>query len=244
MATETAISWTDSTFNPWWGCMKIAPGCDNCYATAFDHRIGGEHFGPNATYRIMKDDNWKNPLKWNKKAIKLGKRHKVFSGSMCDVFDNRAPEGLRERLFKLIKATPMLDWQLLTKRPQNIERFLPSDWGNGYDNVWLGVTVENRQHGLPRVDILRKIPAKVRFLSVEPLIEDLGEFDLTGINWVIVGGESGQRIREMKEEWVYPIQEKCARYGAAFFFKQKGGRDEHKGGCSLGGQEYKAFPRV
>lgn len=244
MAEETAISWTDSTFNPWWGCMKISPGCDNCYANALDHRLGGAHWGSDAEYRILSNSNWKQPVKWNKNAEKYGIRHKVFCASMCDVFDKNAPEGARDRLFSLIKETPMLDWQILTKRAQNIEKYLPEDWGNGYENVWLGVTVENQQHGLPRIDILRNIPAKIRFLSIEPLLEDLGDFDLTGIHWVIVGGESGDHARQMFLKWVYPIQENCAKHGVAFFYKQKGGKTADKGGCLLDGKEVKHFPGV
>ena len=241
MAEETGISWTDSTFNPWWGCMKVSPGCDFCYAESLDHRLAGNHWGANATYRLLSKTNWRNPVKWNKKATETGIRHKVFCASMCDVFDKNAPEGERDRLFELIRNTPMLDWQILTKRAPNIEKYLPNDWGNGYDNVWLGVSVENKQHGLPRIDILRNIPAKIRFLSIEPLLEDLGEFDLTNIHWAIVGGESGDHAREMKDEWVYPIHELCKKYGTAFFYKQKGGRDAEKGGHLLNGEVIRNF---
>ena len=204
MATTTQISWTDHTFNPWWGCTKVSPGCDNCYAEILDKRFGGNHW-EKAAPRIMSDENWKKPHTWNKKYPDS----KVFCGSMCDVFDKNAPEGQRDRLWETIHETPQLQWQLLTKRAPNIEKYLPSDWGNGYKNVWLGVTVEDHKHGLPRIDILRQIPAKTRFLSIEPLLEDIGEINLSGINWVIVGGESGKNARPIFFQWVDSIRKQC-----------------------------------
>ena len=135
----------------------------------------------------------------------------------------------------------MLDWQLLTKRAPNIVRYLPEDWHDGYKNVLLGVTVENRKNGLPRVEYLRQVPAKVRFLSIEPLLEDLGEIDLSGIHWVIVGGESGHGARPMEVAWVKSVRRQCERKGAAFFFKQWGGRID-KGGCLINGIEVRQWP--
>lgn len=240
MADITGIQWTDSTFNPWWGCTKVAPGCDHCYAAALDARTGGNHWS--SAPRMMSIENWKKPLRWNRMAERSGVRHKVFCGSMCDWTDKLAPEGQLERLWGLIRTTPMLDWQLLTKRAPNIIKSLPADWGNGYDNVWLGVTVENRQHGLPRVEHLRDIPAKIRFLSVEPLLEDLGNIDLTGIHWVIVGGESGSRARPMDTAWCERLVAQCREQRVAVFFKQWGGRHADKGGCKIAGTEIKEFP--
>jgi protein gp37 len=134
MAETTGIKWTDSTFNPWVGCTKIAPGCDHCYAEAGNRRFGGTQWvsGP----KVTRPDNWKAPVNWNKKATKP---HLVFCGSYCDWADKNAPEGARERLWDLIRATPRLRWQLLTKRAPNIREYLPIDWGSGYRNVWLGV---------------------------------------------------------------------------------------------------------
>lgn len=241
MAEITEIAWTDSTFNPWWGCSKVGPGCDHCYAQTLDHRTGGDHWGPDKTPRTMSADNWRKPNKWNRLAVASGIRHRVFCGSMCDWADKNAPTGQRDRLWDLIHATPALDWQLLTKRAMNIANYLPVDWGTGYENVWLGVTVENRSHGLPRIEYLRNIPAKVRFLSVEPLLEDLGEIDLTGIHWVIVGGESGPGARPMEAAWVENIKRQCEASGVAFFFKQWGGYPD-KGGCLIEGGEVKQWP--
>lgn len=241
MADETEIAWTDSTFNPWWGCSKVGPGCDHCYAESLDRRTGGDHWGPDKTPRLMSLKNWNGPLRWQREAMASGKRRRVFCGSMCDWADKNAPEGERERLWGLIRETPMLGWQLLTKRASRIAERLPDDWGGGYDNVWLGVTVENRKHGLPRIEYLRMVPAKVRFLSIEPLLEDLGELDLSGIHWVIVGGESGAQARPMDPAWVDNIRRQCEAQGVPFFFKQWGGRRD-KGGCDLGGTEIKQWP--
>lgn len=273
MADNTQISWTDSTFNPWWGCTKIAPGCDNCYAATLDNRVGGNHWGAGSAPRIMSENNWRKPMKWAHKhfyrchecdwrgdnpildevyntevcpscdsQLVATTKRRVFCGSMCDVFDNNAPDGQRERLWQLIRETPMLTWQLLTKRAPNIEKYLPDDWGDGYDNVWLGVTVEDRKHGLPRADILSVIPAKVRFLSCEPLLESLGEYDFFAFDWVIVGGESGPHARPMHQYWVMEIKQQCQIDKVPFFFKQWGGNRKDKGGCLLDGEEVKQWP--
>jgi protein gp37 len=246
MAETTGIGWTDSTFNAWWGCTKIAPGCDHCYAETLDTRTGGDYWGAHARPRPMSDANWKKPPRWEREheafETEQGHRRRVFCGSMCDWADKNAPDGQRERLWSLIRSTPNLDWQLLTKRAPNIVKYLPPDWAAGYDNVWLGVTVENRKHGLARLERLRDIPAKVRFLSVEPLLEDLGTLNLTGIDWVIVGGESGPGYRRMDEAWAENVRVQCEEQGVKFFFKQHGGNTQDKGGSLLGGREYKQWP--
>lgn len=242
MADKTEIAWTDSTFNPWWGCTKVAPGCDNCYAAMLDKRTGGDHWGNNKTPKILSDSNWKKPVTWNRKAEKAGQRHRVFCGSMCDWTDKNAPPGHLDRLWGVIRDTPYLDWQLLTKRAPRIEQSLPDDWGDGYENVWLGVTVEDRKHGLPRLEHLRHVPARVRFLSVEPLLEELGEIDLSGIHWVIVGGESGPGARPMEQAWAESVTRQCEHQGVPVFFKQWGGQ-RNKGGCMIQGREVKQWPR-
>lgn len=241
MGDSTEIAWTDSTFNPWWGCAKISPGCANCYAEAFDKRTGGDHWGAGKAPRTMSASNWNNPIKWNREAQQTGVRRRVFCGSMCDWAAVEGPASERARLWETIHRTPMLDWQLLTKRADRIAGLLPDDWGEGYANVWLGVSVEDRAHGVPRIDVLRKIPAAVRFLSCEPLLGDLGPVDLSGIGWVIVGGESGPKARPMSPEWVAGIQIQCHQQSVPFFFKQWGGRVD-KGGSLLFGEEFKAWP--
>ncbi len=246
MAEKTGILWTDSTFNPWWGCVKVGPECDFCYAETLDEKTGGGHWGVRTRPRTMSRGNWRNPRIWQREHEAFSEIHgrdrRVFCGSMCDWADKNAPDGERDRLWSLIKETPNLTWQLLTKRSPNIRRYLPRDWGEGYDNVWLGVSVGDRKHGLPRIDDLRTIPARVRFLSVEPLLEDLGEINLDGIHWVIVGGESGDHFRPMDPEWAVNIKSQCDAAGVPFFFKQNGGVDG--GDDTLGACRYKAWPIV
>lgn len=228
MAEKTEIAWTDSTFNPWWGCSKVGAGCDHCYAEKWDAKWGGDHWDPGKAPRVMSDKNWNQPLRWQKEAESTGVRRRVFCGSMCDWADKNAPAGQLDRLWDLIRKTPLLDWQLLSKRASRIGKCLPNDWESGptYQNVWLGVTVENIEHGLPRIEHLNKIPARVRFLSMEPLLEDVGEINLNGIDWVIVGGESGEFARPMEIEWAENILAQCREYSVPFFFKQMSGREK------------------
>ena len=222
---NSGINWTHHTFNAWVGCTKVSPGCKNCYAEAMDRRKLHDrvsHWGPGAPRKVMSDAYWKQPLKWNAEAAATGERRRVFCSSMADVFDEEGPIDQRERLWQLIRQTLSLDWLLLTKRPQNISKLLPADWNQGYSNVWLGVSVEDREYGLPRVDVLREIPAEIRFLSVEPLLEDLGEINLSGIHWVIVGGESGSRARSTDATWVESVIAQCSLENVAVWVKQLG----------------------
>jgi len=251
MADETDISWTDHTQNFWWGCTRIAPGCDNCYAAALDKRIGGNHWaGPENTNadrpRLTKDKNWDKPVKWNEQAQLEGRRRRVFCGSMMDWCDKNAPAGALDRMWQVIRDTPQLDWQLLTKRATLIERCLPSDWGTGYPNVWLGVTVENVEYGYPRIEILSKIPAKVRFLSCEPLLgrlEKLYQFEpMQNIDWAIVGGESGPGARPMHADWANELMQDLDLWNIPIWFKQWGASTRDKGGCLVDGIEIKNWP--
>ena len=221
----TAINWCDNTFNGWEGCTRASPGCDHCYAETRDSRHLTEpvsHWGKGAPRRVMSEVKWREPLKWNRDAAESGTRPRVFCASLADWADSEAPAGQRERLWAQIRETPNLDWLLLTKRACNIRRMLPHDWGVGYPNVWLGVTVENRQHGLPRLDVLRAIPATVRFASIEPLLEGPGRVDFTGINWAIIGGETGSGARSMDTAWVETIIEQCRAQNVAPWVKQLG----------------------
>lgn len=170
MSENSAIEWTHHTFNPWWGCTKVSPGCSACYAEAFDKRVGGAHWGPGVERRTFGEKHWNEPKKWDAKAAKLGERHRVFCSSMADVFDAEAPAGQIERLWPLIRETPHLDWLLLTKRPERIGASLPADWGDGYPNVWLGTSVEDQARAEERIPHLLHVPAVVRFLSMEPLL--------------------------------------------------------------------------
>ena len=216
---STAISWCDETANIWEGCSSVSKGCDHCYAEARDQRFhGGIHWGPGAPRRLVSESTLRAKLRQARKVEQ--RRPRVFIGSLMDWCDKEAPEGARERLWALVRSAPDVDFLLLTKRAPNIRRGLPEDWGNGWDNVWLGVTVENRAHGLPRVDLLRDIPARVRFLSVEPLLEDLGMLDLSGICWVITGNESGPGARHCEIGWIRSLRDQCLNAGVPFHFKQ------------------------
>ena len=173
MAENSGIEWTHHTFNPWIGCTKVSAACDNCYAERWDQRFtGGDRWGPKAARTRTAKGNWSKPITWNHKASERGVRERVFCASLADVFDNHKsilPEW-RDDLWALIRKTPHLDWLLLTKRPQNIKRYLPDDWGHGYKNVWLGTTVENQLEADRRVPALCDVPAAIHFLSCEPLL--------------------------------------------------------------------------
>lgn len=230
MGESTEIAWTDATFNPWWGCTKVSPGCDHCYAETFDKRVGGAHWGKGTPRRVMSDDYWKHPLRWNKAAGKDGKRIKVFCGSMCDVMDDEAPEGQRRRLWDLINSTPNLIWQLLTKRPQRYVQELPSMFI--HRNIILGATAENQRFYLSRwqsMSPLKYFRGFKTFISYEPA---LGPLDLTKDHigedcgfpdWIICGGESGGNARPMQIQWASDLRDQCARLHIPFFMKQLGG---------------------
>lgn len=241
MGFNSNIEWTTHTFNPWWGCTKVSDGCKFCYAEALSKRYGQDVWGPGKKRRVMSDSHWQTPLKWNADAARHGVRHRVFCASMADVFEEHAPQDQRLRLWDLVRETPNLDWQILTKRPHLIQANLPDDWGQGYRNVWLGASVEDVRV-LQRIEYLTAVPAIVRFLSLEPLIGPLNNLPLSGIHWAIVGGESGPKARPMQEDWVLDIQQQCRAAEVAFFFKQWGGVNKKKSGRLLGGRFYDEMP--
>jgi len=224
----------------------VSPGCDHCYAETFAKRIGHDVWGKGGERRFFGDKHWNEPLRWDRQAEAEGRQHRVFCASMADVFelrDDLIPH--RERLFQLIEATPHLTWQLLTKRPENVNRMLPHTWlADPLNHVWIGTTVEDEQRARIRIPRLLRIPATVRFLSCEPL---LGDVDLTpyldqGIGWVIAGGESGPGHRPLDVDHARRIRDDCAEAGVPFFFKQHGGRTPTAGGDLLDGVQHKAFP--
>lgn len=233
MSENSKIEWTHHTFNPWWGCAKISPGCDHCYAEALGNRFGTP-WGVDAPRRVFSEAHWRDPLKWHAKAVAAGERHRVFCSSMADIFDKNSPPGAREQVWQLIRQTPQLDWLLLTKRIGNAERMLPENWGEGYLNAWLGISVVNQEEAERDIPKLLASPARIRFLSMEPLLEqvdispwlrprpsrDAGANNV--VDWIIVGGESGPRARPMQPEWVRSLREQCKVAGTAFFFKQWG----------------------
>ena len=242
MGIETGISWTDSTFNPWWGCTKVSPGCDNCYAEAFDKRYGDSHWGKGVPRRVFGDKHWNEPLKWEKMAAASGKPWRVFCASMADVMDDEAPEGQRERLWELIDQTPHLTWQLLTKRPQRYTSYLPSN-GFRHRNVWLGATCENQHYYDVRWPVLRIVAHEfecLSWISYEPALGPLSIEDWQCKeersdpydevpDWIICGGESGNGRRPFEKLWAENLLEECGRYGTNFFMKQFGARTPSEG---------------
>lgn len=241
MGVETGISWTDHTFNIVWGCEKVSPACKNCYAETLSKRFGFEVWGAQAPRRTFGLKHWNDPIRWNKKAIKDGVHRKVFCSSMCDVFeDHETVIQELKKLWPVIRNTPSLKWQLLTKRPERILQSLPADWGDGYQNVWIGATIENNDY-VDRANHLRAVPAKVRFISYEPACGPLDKVNLKNIHWLIFGGESGHGFRQHDPQWARDIRNRCKQESVAFFYKQGSslysGEDPH-----LDGQEYKEFP--
>ena len=251
MAENTKIEWADHTFNPWIGCTKVGPGCDHCYAEAWDRRfaLSGHdmHWGAGKPRKLTADSTWALPLRWNREAERLGVRYRVFCASMADVFDNEVPTEWRISLLKLITQTPHLDWLLLTKRIGNAAHMLEelfgeleqweASWmtrfGPVLPNVWIGATIVNQTEADRDIPKLLAVPAAKRFLSMEPL---LGPVDLRFTNglvhgcdaadyrldWVIVGGESGSKARPMHPDWARSLRDQCQAAGVPFLFKQWG----------------------
>lgn len=309
MGTDTAIAWTDHTFNTHWGCTRVSAGCLNCYAETFARRTGNDVWGKDGERRFFGDKHWAEPHKWDRDALaNLGRPARVFCCSMADVFEDRRDlDAVRERLWALITVTPNLRWQLLTKRPENVARMVPAHWmgppiatqaptsfgGVGRTstthpcwpyNVWIGTTTEHQAAAAQRLPHLLALPAPVRFISYEPAI---GPLDLSvpgwllpmatvcrpspgtpfhrdgspvgpsviagvlrdvgrhlgwhGIDWVIVGGESGPKRRPFDPDWARAVRDQCAATGVAFFFKQDSGlHPGAPGPADL--QGLKAFP--
>lgn len=211
---RSAIEWTDATWNPSIGCDKISTGCKNCYAEVMANRL-----------QAMRSPGYEEGFKFKtiperlEAPFKTKKPTKFFVNSMSDLFHEEMPFEFLDRIFETILLTPQHAYQILTKREQVLIEYFSER--NVPDNVWLGVSVENRKTK-SRIDALRKIDARIRFLSVEPLLENVGTLDLTGIHWVIVGGESGHKARPMKQKWAVGVQEQCKEQDVSFFFKQWG----------------------
>lgn len=240
------ISWTTNTFNPVLGCVKVSPECLHCYAeTLVKNRMGKHLWGPKhkATRQITSDSYWRQPYSWAKAAKASGERARVFCGSLCDwAEDHPVTLSIIPRLWQVIRDTQeWLDWLLLTKRALNIHKRLPNDWGDGYRGVWLGVSIGLAAYTWRR-DALVKIPAKVHFISAEPLLEDLsGVLDLTGIEWLIVGGESGSGFRPMPHEWARKLLVLARKRNVAYFFKQSSGSRTEMG-TQLDGKTIQEYP--
>lgn len=285
MGESTAIEWTDATWNPWRGCDKVSPGCAHCYMFRDQRRYGKD---PETVVRAA-DPTFTAPfsVKWRGKALQIEmdeeRRMRVFTCSWSDFFHPAADGLWRTQAWALIRQLPQYDFQILTKRPERIAGHLPDDWGDGYPNVWLGVSIENRRF-VHRADLLREVPAAVRFISAEPLLgpllceltgrepfdgcDDCGaagpeyelagrlycercserhSLDLTRIDWLIVGGESGPGHRPMHPQWVRDLRDACDPGGGwepttTFFFKQWGGPRPDSNGRELDGRTWSEFP--
>lgn len=252
MAKNSKIEWTHHSFNPWIGCSKMSAGCANCYAETYAGRFSMAYWGPKAQRVRTSDENWRQPLRWNRQAEQDGVRRRVFCASLADIFEtNEQLVKWRRSLFHLIEQTTALDWLLLTKRPENVNDMVPAAWHNAGRwprHVWVGTSVEDQAAAEERIPHLLDVPAPVRFLSCEPL---LGPVDLSrwllcdvcggsgiyydeitqqneycgcgpALEWVIVGGESGHKARVMHPDWARTLRDQCNQAGVPFFFKQRG----------------------
>jgi len=270
---NSKIEWTNHTFNPWMGCTKVSDGCKFCYAeNIMDHRFGKVQWGPSGTRIRTNEANWKKPLTWNKKCAKLGIRQRVFCASIADIFEIKHDQldemnQWRRELFQLIEQTPNLIWLLLTKRPENVASLIEANtdtdektWFQKNNHVWVGTSAENQEQLYKRIPSLSYLKTRNKFLSLEPL---LGPIQLSGylsnkrreksggIEWVIVGGESGFYARQCNVEWVRSIHKQCLYHSVPFFFKQWGtykpvNNDRYdfstNTGDLLDGQQWLQFP--
>jgi protein gp37 len=241
MAETSIIEWTRSTFNPWIGCTRVSPGCDHCYAERMDARGiygGARHWGPGVPRYRTGDTNWNQVRRWNRRAAQNGEFWPVFTASQADIFDNEVPDDWRDDYWSLVRDCPHLTFQIVTKRIGNVPRMLPPDWTDaGYPNVWLLITVVTQEEAARDIPKLLRIPAVIRGLSMEPLLEavDLASASgitpsanrmrgggRPGIDWVICGGESGPGARPAHPQWLRSLRDQCREGGTAFFFKQWG----------------------
>lgn len=228
MSESTTIGWTDATFNPWWGCVEVSRECDNCYARVWARRTGKQVWGKHSPRRAASEAYWRLPFtKLRAKADELGRPCRVFCASMADVFETHPDlPPLRERLWDVIERTPWIDWQLLTKRPRSVQLMAP--WGDDWPaNVWIGTSIGAPEHTW-RADVLREIPAAVRFISAEPLLGDLFSgkrpLSLAGVHWLIVGGESGGKARPFALEHCRALMAAARAERTATFIKQLGAK--------------------
>ena len=239
MSDHSKIEWTDATWNPMRGCTKISPGCAHCYAETFAERfrgVRGHPFEFGFDLRLV-PEKLADPLRWRAPRM-------IFVNSMSDLFHEEVPDDYIAKVARVMTLANWHTYQVLTKRAARMGQLLASKlrFAAEQPNIWWGVSVDDRRHGLPRVDRLRESPAQVRFLSIEPLLEDLGQVNLRNINWVIVGGESGPGARPMEAEWVRSLRDQCRKEGVAFFFKQWGGVRKKQNGRQLDGLTYDEFP--
>lgn len=239
MSQKSKIEWTDATWNPVRGCTKISPGCAHCYAETFAERfrgVPGHPYEQGFDLRLV-PEKLAEPLTWRRQKM-------IFVNSMSDLFHEDVPDEFIVAVATTMKLANWHTYQVLTKRADRLRALLETklQFAARLKHIWWGVSVENKKHGVPRLRTLRKTKAAMRFLSVEPLLEDLGNLNLRGISWVIVGGESGPGARPMSENWVVAIREQCQKYNVPFFFKQWGGVRKKEAGRSLDARTYDEMP--
>jgi len=241
MSDSSTIEWTDATWNPVRGCKKISPGCKHCYAETFAERfrgVPGHAYERGFDFRLV-PEKLNEPLRWSKSR-------RIFVNSMSDLFQTDVPDSFIENVFAVMHLANWHIYQVLTKRADRMRNSISTSFFNlrNASHIWFGVSVENRRHGIPRITELQATPAAIRFLSIEPLLEDLGDLDLQGIHWVIVGGESGPRARPLNPAWVSSILQQCREQNVPFFFKQWGGVQKKRNGRLLNGRHYDEFPTI
>jgi protein gp37 len=239
VSLNSQIEWTDATWNPVRGCTKISPGCKHCYAETFAERfrgVKGHPYEQGFDLRLV-PEKLTEPFSWRSSKL-------VFVNSMSDLFQPGVPDAYAEAVSNVMVKADWHTYQVLTKRSERLLNLLSGRirFAAKQKHIWWGVSVEDRKYGLPRIEHLRNSPAAVRFLSVEPLLEDLGEINLAGISWVIVGGESGPGARPLRKEWVLSIREQCQAARVPFFFKQWGGTRKARYGRELEGRTYDEYP--
>lgn len=239
MATKTKIEWTDATWNPVRGCTKVSPGCKHCYAETFAERFRGVRGHPyerGFDLRLV-PEKLLEPFTWTKSSM-------VFVNSMSDLFHENVPDEYIVRVVRVMMEANWHTYQVLTKRSERLMRLLNNKlrFAASSQHIWWGVSVEDKKYGKPRIEHIRQTPAEIKFLSVEPLLEDLEFVDLSDIDWVIVGGESGPGARPMEEQWVHNLLRYCRQFEVPFFFKQWGGVQKKKAGRELQGKTYDEFP--
>jgi protein gp37 len=241
MSEKSSIEWTEATWNPVRGCTKISPGCTHCYAETFAERfrgVVGHPYEQGFDLRLV-PEKLLDPARWNSPKT-------IFVNSMSDLFHQSVPDAYISAVAKVMCTAGWHTYQVLTKRSSRLLNLLSEElsWAARQPHIWWGVSVEDRRYGVPRIEELRGIPAEVRFLSIEPLLEDLGEINLEGIHWVIVGGESGHGARPIRPEWVLSLLEQCRSAGVPFFFKQWGGVQKKRAGRLLQELTYDEYPPI
>lgn len=244
MSKKSQIEWTEFTWNPTTGCTKISAGCKNCYAEVMAGRLQAmKAVGYEEGFKLkLHPDRLEQPFERKKPTT-------YFVNSMSDLFHDDIPNEYLDKVFAVINKTPQHTYQILTKRPENMKKYFMNRLVP--NNAWLGVSAEDKKHGIPRIDILRGVKSKIRFLSIEPLLEDIGDINLSGIHWVIVGGESGSKARPMKKKWVENIKNQCFAHNVSFFFKQWGTwgvdgikRTKSTNGRLLEGKVWEEIPNI